>query len=93
MASPQQIKTTLTDILNIKHPVLLAGMNVARYCEPSDAASIAEAVRWFYDHREEARVMGREGRERILLDWNYEAQFAPVLEIARGSNSRGFRAN
>lgn len=29
MASPQQIKTTVTDLLKIKHPVLLAGMGGA----------------------------------------------------------------
>jgi NAD(P)H-dependent flavin oxidoreductase YrpB (nitropropane dioxygenase family) len=26
MASPQKIRTTVTDLLNIKHPILLAGM-------------------------------------------------------------------
>ena len=29
MASPQQIKTTVTDLLKIKHPILLAGMGGA----------------------------------------------------------------
>jgi NAD(P)H-dependent flavin oxidoreductase YrpB (nitropropane dioxygenase family) len=26
MASPQQIRTTVTDLLKIKHPIMLAGM-------------------------------------------------------------------
>jgi NAD(P)H-dependent flavin oxidoreductase YrpB (nitropropane dioxygenase family) len=41
MASPQQIKTTLTDLLKIKHPVLLAGMNVA--AGPKLAAAVTNA--------------------------------------------------
>ncbi|KPI35425.1 putative nitronate monooxygenase [Cyphellophora attinorum] len=41
MASPQQIKTTLTDLLKIKHPVMLAGMNVA--AGPKLAAAVTNA--------------------------------------------------
>jgi NAD(P)H-dependent flavin oxidoreductase YrpB (nitropropane dioxygenase family) len=41
MSSPQQIKTTLTELLNIKHPVLLAGMNVA--AGPKLAAAVTNA--------------------------------------------------
>jgi NAD(P)H-dependent flavin oxidoreductase YrpB (nitropropane dioxygenase family) len=41
MASPQQIRTTLTDLLKINHPVLLAGMNVA--AGPRLAAAVTNA--------------------------------------------------
>lgn len=41
MASPQQIKTVTTDLLGIKHPVLLAGMNVA--AGPKLAAAVTNA--------------------------------------------------
>lgn len=41
MASPQKIKTTLTEILKINHPVLLAGMNVA--AGPKLAAAVTNA--------------------------------------------------
>lgn len=41
MASPQQIKTTVTDLLKIKHPVMLAGMNVA--AGPKLAAAVTNA--------------------------------------------------
>lgn len=41
MSSPQQIKTTLTDLLKIKHPILLAGMNVA--AGPKLAAAVTNA--------------------------------------------------
>jgi glycosyltransferase involved in cell wall biosynthesis len=48
-------------------------------CEPEDTNSIAEALRWFVEHRHEARMMGERGRQRILNEWNYERQFSPVL--------------
>lgn len=41
MSSPQQIKTTVTDLLKIKHPVMLAGMNVA--AGPKLAAAVTNA--------------------------------------------------
>lgn len=41
MASPQQIRTDATDILRIRHPVLLAGMNVA--AGPQLAAAVTNA--------------------------------------------------
>jgi len=41
MASPQQIRTTLTDLLKIQHPILLAGMNVA--AGPKLAAAVTNA--------------------------------------------------
>ncbi len=49
-------------------------------CDPDDPASIAAALRWFLEHPEEMRAMGERGRQRILEEWNYERQFAPVLE-------------
>jgi len=41
MASPQQIRTPVTDLLKINHPVLLAGMNVA--AGPKLAAAVTNA--------------------------------------------------
>ncbi|KAJ5747623.1 uncharacterized protein N7511_009319 [Penicillium nucicola] len=41
MASPQQIRTPITDLLKINHPVLLAGMNVA--AGPKLAAAVTNA--------------------------------------------------
>ena len=48
--------------------------------DPEDPDSIVTALRWLLDHPDERRAMGQRGRERILADWNYEKQFAPVLE-------------
>ncbi|GAM88275.1 hypothetical protein ANO11243_063080 [Dothideomycetidae sp. 11243] len=41
MASPQQIRTPVTDLLKINHPVMLAGMNVA--AGPKLAAAVSNA--------------------------------------------------
>ncbi|KAK4046727.1 hypothetical protein OIO90_006458 [Microbotryomycetes sp. JL221] len=41
MASPQQIKTPLTELFGIKHPIILAGMNVA--AGPELAAAVTNA--------------------------------------------------
>lgn len=41
MSSPQQLKTTVTDLLKINHPVILAGMNVA--AGPKLAAAVTNA--------------------------------------------------
>jgi glycosyltransferase involved in cell wall biosynthesis len=52
----------------------------ARVCDPASAASIAAAVRWWLEHPAEAEAARARGRLRILNKWNYEAQFAPVLQ-------------
>ena len=52
----------------------------ARSCNPEDAESIAEALRWYVGNAARARQMGEDGRQRILSEWNYETQFAPVLQ-------------
>lgn len=41
MASPQQIRTTTTELLGINHPIMLAGMNVA--AGPKLAAAVSDA--------------------------------------------------
>ena len=40
-SSTEKIKTTVTDLLNIQHPILLAGMNVA--AGPKLAAAVSNA--------------------------------------------------
>ncbi len=49
-------------------------------CEARDPRSIASALRWFIDHPTEMRAMGERGRQRVVAEWNYEAQFAPVQD-------------
>ena len=82
------------DYLCCGMPVLIAntvewqnffrGAGLALACEPSSPESIAASVLWFFNHREETRLMGERGRQKILQDWNYEAQFEPVLRFLKG---------
>jgi len=51
----------------------------ARSCDPEDADSIADALRWYLRNPARAREMGENGRQRVLSEWNYERQFAPVF--------------
>ncbi len=48
-------------------------------CDPSSPASIAGAVQWMLQNPGQTREMGEKGRSRIRQEWNYERQFAPVL--------------
>lgn len=52
----------------------------ARSCDPNDVEAIAALLRWFYENPADAAAMGRAGRQRTREEWNYERQFAPVLE-------------
>lgn len=61
------------------------GPRLGLACDPADAASVSTAVRWFLDHPEERREIGKRGRKRVLSDWNYERQFAPVLAGMRSA--------
>ena len=57
---------------------------VARSCERDSPESIASALRRFLDNPDERRAMGERGRRRVVADWNYETQFAPVLRTLVG---------
>jgi glycosyltransferase involved in cell wall biosynthesis len=57
----------------------------AKSCDPNDPEAIASVLRWFYENPCKAADMGRAGQLRTSEEWNYERQFAPVLEqIQRG---------
>ncbi|MEO8481902.1 MAG: glycosyltransferase [Acidobacteriota bacterium] len=49
-----------------------------RTCVPESASSIASALRWFLAHPAERWRMGEAGRERVLAEWHYEREFAPI---------------
>ncbi len=53
-------------------------------CDPSRVESISDALSWAAQHRSAIRDMAVRGWERLRLDWNYESQFAPVLDAMWG---------
>ena len=56
----------------------------ALVCDPSQGESIAAAFEWAAGHRTAVRDVAIRGWERLRLDWNYESQFAPVLDAIWG---------
>ncbi|MDX2150556.1 MAG: glycosyltransferase [Bryobacteraceae bacterium] len=52
-----------------------------RACDATSAESIAEQIRWYWEHPVELRAMGERGRQRILAEWNYETAFARVADL------------
>ena len=67
---------------------LYVRMGFGRPCNPDSVESISAALEWFYDHPEDTRAMGERGRRKVLAEWNYEAQFKPVMEgLAEGGQS------
>jgi len=48
--------------------------------DPEDVESLKGAIRSLVDAPDLAASMGRRNREKILTEWNYETQFAPVLD-------------
>jgi glycosyltransferase involved in cell wall biosynthesis len=50
---------------------------------PRDPGAIATAIEWIFDHPEEAREMGRRGRNLVLDIFNWEGQERSLLQLYR----------
>ena len=59
----------------------------ALVCNPSQVESIAAAFEWAAAHRAAVREIAMRGWDRLRLDWNYESQFAPVLDAMWGRSA------
>jgi glycosyltransferase involved in cell wall biosynthesis len=68
----------VSDLPEWRRAFVDTGLAIA--CDPDDAGSIADALRWAASHREELRRMGERGRQRTLGEWNYDAVFAPIRD-------------
>lgn len=85
-----EMPVLVSDLPDWRAAFIEPGYGVA--CDPADPASIADAVRRLTDPLGRLVAMGEAGRQRILADWNYETQFAPVarlLERLAGSPGGG----
>jgi glycosyltransferase involved in cell wall biosynthesis len=60
-------------------------------CRPDNVASMQQAFEWAAGHPGELRAIAERGMTRLLETWNYETQFAPVLQAMR-STAVGARA-
>lgn len=66
----------VSDLPDWKQMYVEPGYGLA--CNPEDANSIADVLRWYLEHPLEMKAMGERGRQRILNEWNYETQFEVV---------------
>lgn len=55
----------------------------ARVVEPEDSHAIAQEIRWFYDHPEEARAMGNHARAFVVENYSRRSLATRYLEILR----------
>jgi glycosyltransferase involved in cell wall biosynthesis len=72
----------VSDLPDWRETFVDAGYALA--CDPSRSESIAAAFTWAWQNRRERRAVAHRGWERLGQDWNYEWQFAPVLERMTG---------
>lgn len=54
---------------------------------PDDERELVAALVWLIGHRERLREMGAAGQARIVDEWNYEHQFAPLRALLMGGQS------
>ena len=66
----------VSDLPDWKQMYVEPGYGLA--CNPEDANSIADVLRWYLEHPREMKDMGERGRKKILHEWNYETQFEVV---------------
>ena len=61
---------------------------LASACDPSVAESVATAVQYWLTSDTRYREAQKAGLARIAADWNYEAQFAPLLQRLEATINR-----
>lgn len=66
---------------------MFVATGVAKACDPNSEDSLIDTLKWVATHPNEVYEMGKRGRARVLTDWNYERQFAPILKIIESSGT------
>ncbi len=49
-------------------------------CDPNSVDDIIKMLNYCLDNKDQVKLMGQKGRERIIEEWNYEKQFQPVIK-------------
>ena len=73
----------VSDLAEWNQMYVAAGL--ASACDPTSVESIAEAVQYWLASDTRYREAQQAGLARIAADWNYEAQFAPLLQRIEAS--------
>ncbi len=53
----------------------------ARVVEPEDSDAIAQAILWIYEHSDEARAMGKKGRQFVVQNYSRRYLAARYVEV------------
>jgi glycosyltransferase involved in cell wall biosynthesis len=75
----------VTDLPDWRTAFVAPGYALA--CDPASTASVQRVLEWAASHRSDLRAIAERGMARLLDDWNYESQFAPVLRAMQASVS------
>ena len=57
-------------------------------CDPRQPHSAAQVLRWAADRRDDLLTIATRAWDRLQTDWNYETQFAPVMDVMMGGAAR-----
>ncbi|HFC09905.1 MAG TPA: glycosyltransferase [Chloroflexi bacterium] len=57
------------------------GEGAGLFVDPLDPSAIAQAIDWLLAHPEEAEAMGQRGRERVLKEYNWDAEAQKLLKL------------
>lgn len=60
---------------------LISDAGLGLPADPTDPAAIADALRYLFDHPDEAEAMGRRARAAVEERYNWESQEAGLLEL------------
>jgi glycosyltransferase involved in cell wall biosynthesis len=56
--------------------------------DPLDPTAIAGAIQWLIQHPDEARQMGRVGREAVTREYNWDREVGKLLQLYRQVGSK-----
>jgi glycosyltransferase involved in cell wall biosynthesis len=57
--------------------------NCGLLVDPAQPQEIADAITWLVEHPDEAREMGRRGRQAVLSKYNWDREFEVLLDFYR----------
>jgi len=52
-----------------------------RLIKPGDTLSLAEAVRWMLEHKEEAKNLAQRGKDKVLKEFNLKKMYQETLKV------------
>ena len=68
---------------------MVGGQGLGMAVEPSDPVAVAGALRYLFEHPEEAEAMGRRARAAVEERYNWESQEPALLELYDGPGGAG----